>query len=63
MIRTFTGEEFVDHYDSQGWLGGNGIPIRDWKAKARSWERKPPAKRGSTGSKLSVGELSMQERI
>lgn len=44
---SMTGEAFVDHYEGQGWLKGNGIPIRDWKAVVRTWgkkSRKKPAK-------------------
>ena len=33
-------QEFLDHYDKIGWVyGKNRIPIKDWKACIRTWER------------------------
>ena len=32
-------EQFVDHYEANGWVQGKGKPIRDWKAAVRTWER------------------------
>lgn len=32
--------EFFDHFESQGWLRANGLPISDWMAQARQWSRK-----------------------
>ena len=31
------GKEFFNHYEGQGWVTGNGIPISNWKAKAETW--------------------------
>lgn len=31
--------EFVDHFDAQGWIRGNGRPVEDWRALARMWSR------------------------
>ena len=31
--------EFIDHYTSNGWLVGK-VPMRDWRAAVRTWERK-----------------------
>jgi len=42
------GEEFVDHYEANGWrCGKNKTPMRDWRAAVRTWEQqrkktKPP---------------------
>ena len=45
-------DQFVDHYDAQGWIGGNGIPITDWKAMVRKWGNKAPdSSRGDQGGK------------
>ena len=30
-------QTFLDHYAAQGWIRGNGIPIRDWQAALRLW--------------------------
>ena len=32
-------EEFYNHYESQGWVTGNGIPITNWRVKAENWHR------------------------
>lgn len=33
----YTAEQFWSHYQSCGWIVGNGIPMWDWKAKLREW--------------------------
>lgn len=30
-------EAFVDHYASQGWVKGNGLPATDWRRLYRGW--------------------------
>ena len=69
-VREISGEWFVDHYGAQNWLGGNGIPIRDWKAKVRNLGAKPdrsgphPSRGKSTlGAPLSAGAKSMREEL
>lgn len=42
----FTGTEFVDHYQANGWKVGKNT-MKDWKAACRSWA----AKRASGDSK------------
>lgn len=45
-VRSFIGKEkltidadrFYNFYAGQGWKTSSGYPIRDWKAKARSWQ-------------------------
>lgn len=32
--------EFSDHFEAQGWVRGNGMPVVDWRAVARQWSRK-----------------------
>ena len=32
-------EEFIDHYDANGWKVGR-TPMKDWKAAVRNWERR-----------------------
>ena len=32
-------ERFLDYYTANGWVQGNGKPIKDWKATVRTWER------------------------
>lgn len=31
---------FVDYYARQGWKLANGVPMKDWKAAIRTWERR-----------------------
>lgn len=33
-------QEFLDHYEAQGWVRGNGMPVSDWRAQARIWSRR-----------------------
>lgn len=33
-------ERFVDYYTAQGWKLSNGVPMKDWKAAVRNWERR-----------------------
>ena len=35
-----SASEFYDYYTSQGWKKGNGMPVKDWRACVRSWNRK-----------------------
>ena len=32
-------EQFIDYYETNGWVQGKGKPIKDWKACVRTWER------------------------
>lgn len=40
-ITTFTGQTFVDHYQSNGWMRGK-TKIKDWKACVRTWHGNHP---------------------
>lgn len=33
----YTAEQFWSHYQSCGWIGGNGVHLTDWKAKLKEW--------------------------
>ena len=35
-----SASEFYDYYSSQGWKRANGMPVKDWRACVRSWNRK-----------------------
>ena len=37
MCSRITATDFYNHYESQGWLIGNGIHMTNWKAKLRKW--------------------------
>lgn len=32
-------QQFVDHYESNGWRVGGRSPMKDWKASVRTWEK------------------------
>ena len=34
-----TSSEFIDYYQSNGWMVGS-TPMRDWRAAARTWARR-----------------------
>lgn len=46
-------EEFVDFYESKGWLVGK-TPMKDWKASVRTWERSRSGNRYSKPKKAYV---------
>ena len=35
----FTGQQFVDHYEANGWMVGRNR-MRDWRAAVRTWQSK-----------------------
>ena len=37
--KPFDADAFVDHWEMRGWLVRPGIPMRDWKAAVRTWQR------------------------
>lgn len=37
MCSRITATDFYNHYESQGWLIGNGIHMTNWKSKLRKW--------------------------
>jgi len=39
-------EEFIDFYESKGWVVGK-VPMRDWRAAARRWNRENGKKNGN----------------
>ena len=54
----FTGEAFIDHYDTIGWVYGKAKkPVVDWKACCRTWARYGNEKASATKSKpdMNVG--------
>lgn len=44
-------EQFVDHYNANGWKVGGRAPMKDWKAAVRTWERN-----GFSGGKTKTGQ-------
>lgn len=49
----FSPEEFYDYYTARGWMAGSS-PILDWRAQARSWNRR---KQKEGGLNLGKNEL------
>lgn len=48
--------DFVNHYDSKGWMIGKS-PMKDWKAAVRTWESRNRKPTGSTN--VNFAELVM----
>ena len=44
-------ETFVDFYTANGWMQGQGKPIKDWKACVRTWERREKEKKTAKPAK------------
>lgn len=44
-------EAFVDFYTANGWVQGQGKPIKDWKACVRTWEQREKKKESPQPSK------------
>ncbi len=38
-------QRFVDYYEASGWKRNRGVPLADWKAAVRNWERSSPLRR------------------
>ena len=43
-------DAFFDHYTANGWRQGQGAPLEDWQAAARSWSRRELEFAGRNGS-------------
>ena len=39
-MKNFTPEQFFDYYETRNWSLGGGVPMRNWKACMRNWNRK-----------------------
>lgn len=37
MFNVQDAEKFFNHYDAQGWLTGNNMPIKNWRSKLKTW--------------------------
>lgn len=57
-------EQFIDHYESNGWRVGKN-PMKNWKAAVRTWERSSTGanangKNREIGRKLSASEIGAE---
>lgn len=52
---TIDPQAFIDYYTSNGWKVGN-VPMKDWKAAVRTWERREKTSRPQQKKKESVYE-------
>lgn len=43
-ISGFTGEDFVDYYESIGWVVGKNKPVKNWQRCVTTWKRNNPRK-------------------
>lgn len=59
----FTGQQFCDHYEANGWMRGKNR-IRDWKACVRTWQVRRLARDGpkrKPAAYYSAFELPIEE--
>lgn len=55
--------EFFDHFESQGWMRSNGMPVLDWRAQARMWSRKQVEFDASKPPELRQPEAPLQMAV
>jgi hypothetical protein len=53
MLNKADAMAFYDHYEAQGWIAGNNVPISNWRAKLRSWQKDSGRVNGSDHRKQS----------
>lgn len=53
---------FLDHFDACGWVVGRDKPMKDWKAAARTWDRRRKKFGGAPNAPKRTG-LPLEERI
>lgn len=60
---TFDPEQFVAHYDANGWKLSGNLPMVDWKAACRTWQGREADYHGKqqTTSKPAVPQLTEEE--
>ncbi len=47
-------EAFFDHHKARGWKFKSGLPVSDWKAAFRTWQRNAPKFAGYSNSKQPI---------
>lgn len=58
-------ERFVNHYEASGWKRNRGVPLIDWKAAVRNWEKNDFAgdcKKEKPGSEMSSFDAADAEK-
>lgn len=58
MLDQSDAEDFWLHYQSQGWVRGNSIPVSDWHALAVSWNKRQKLDRASDRKPKSSYDMS-----
>ena len=58
MLDQSDAEDFWLHYQSQGWVRGNNIPVSDWHALAVSWNKRQKLDRASDRKPKSSYDMS-----
>lgn len=43
LRRMDLADEFFEHYEREGWVGRDGLPLTNWRAMFRGWARRTPA--------------------
>lgn len=58
--------QFIDHYDSNGWRVGGKAPMKNWKASVRTWERNGYSKTTSSqgnGKAVNLDDPAQVEKL
>lgn len=55
-------QAFVDHYDANGWKVGR-VPMKDWRAAVRTWERSEKVKRSSNGGPAKFSDAWIDQEF
>jgi hypothetical protein len=55
-ITTFQAAQFIDYYESKGWMIGKN-KMKDWKAAVRTWERNDVNKGRPENKPISTGAV------
>jgi hypothetical protein len=56
-FHAIAAEDFVDHFESNGWRVGGKSPMKDWQASLRKWIRREQPIRGSKASRPIAGSV------
>lgn len=54
--------DFIDHYEANGWkVGKGGLPMKDWQAAIRNWEKYNRNGNNSTSARVENNPVANQQ--
>ena len=54
-------QKFYWHYENMGWIGKDGKPVTDWKARFRLWTRTETPKKYAAGARKSMPVIDREK--